>query len=429
MDAPQPRPAGAPGTTSPAPNIRPTRGRERLLAVDALRGFALLGILMVNMPMFNVPPEVWWWRAPWDHSALDRAAEVLIRVFAEAKFYTLFSFLFGVGMALQMRRILARGGRFIALYVRRLFILLIIGLAHGLLLWHGDILTTYALMGFPLLLLRNWRTRTLLIAALLLYLIPLVFFYGHLALSDAMRLADPEYAAEAAEWTSVWMDYRTELAEDQVEVWSTGTWSDIFYERLDMHRRDLTSMGWFAVKVLAIFIIGFIAGRQGVFEDPLARGKLLRFCLGVGLPLGLLLNLAYVIVRGISDPIHYQWLNLTAELLHSAGAPILTGGYVAIFVVLAQRGWLRGLLRALAAVGRMALTNYLMQTIICTTIFYSFGFGLYGKVDYAAGLLLTLVIYATQVVLSTCWLSIFRFGPAEYIWRTLTYLRPQPLLR
>lgn len=408
----------------PAEPIRPD---ERINLVDALRGFALLGILSVNMQFFAdtpvaayVEPDAWpgWY---------DRAARWLVRFAAEGKFYSLFSMLFGFGMSIQMSRAAARGGRFAGMYSRRLLVLLGIGIAHVLFIWDGDILIWYALIGFVLLLFRNRRPRTLLIWAVVLICLPILIVGSFGALAEIARLT-PDGAAELRNLAVEQHDDALRAHREAIEAYGSGTYLDVMAQRL----RDWVS---FAVKIcytllpsiLAMFLIGLAAGKLGVFAAPERHGRLIRRVLIWGGAVGITGSATYAVLMNRPAGMDLTPLAVGIMAVWALSAPALA----LFYAVAATRMWQArsdgGVLRVLCPLGRMALTNYLMQSLVCTLIFNGYGLGLFRKVGPAAGLALTLGIWLAQIPLSYFWLRNFRFGPAEWLWRTLTYGRAQPM--
>lgn len=410
-------------------SVAPIPQAERIQIVDSLRGFALFGILLVNMAIFYAPFQQILF--PVDPTAVwyDRAATWLIHFLAEGKFYTLFSLLFGLGLTLLMDRIQARGGRFVPLYLRRLFILLLIGLVHAFLIWPGDILIVYALLGALLIFFRKAKPRTLLIWAVILMAIPLLFNLGSLALIELGR-AVPEGAAQIdAALAEVEAGYLADI-EQADRVYPSGTFREITAQRA----YDYTSLGlisFFALgfNVLGLFLIGIYLGKRQIFQNLETNRPLLRKLLLWGLLLGLPANAIYATL--IMDTVRFapSGAALFATLAHGIGAPLLSLGYVAALSLLSTTPVWRARLKVLAPVGQMALTNYLMQSIVCTFIFYGYGLGFFGQIGAAAGILLTIVIFLLQIPLSHWWMKRYRYGPAEWLWRSLTYLKPQPMRR
>ena len=409
--------------------VAPVSQAERVQIVDILRGFALFGILLVNMAIFYAPFQQLLFPADPAAAWYDRAATWLIHFLAEGKFYALFSLLFGLGLTLLMSRIEARGGRFVPLYLRRLLILLLIGLVHAFLIWPGDILVLYALLGALLIFFRHAKPRTLLIWAVILMAIPPLFNLGSLALIEVGR-AMPEGAVQIdAALAEVEAGYLADV-ERADRVYTNGTFSEITAQRV----YDYTSLGllsFFALgfNVLGLFLIGIYFGKRQIFQNLETNRPLLRKLLLWGLLIGLPANAIYATL--IMDTVRFAPSGAAgiAALAHGIGAPLLMLGYVAALSLLSMTPVWGARLKALAPVGQMALTNYLMQSIVCTLIFYGYGLGLFGKIGAAAGILLTFVIYLLQIPISHWWMKRYRYGPAEWLWRSLTYLKPQPMRR
>ena len=415
------QPASTP--TTPIITVGPIAPQERIQVVDILRGFALLGILLVNMAIFRAGWAATQPVTPATTGMLDRLAAHAIDLFAEGKFFTLFSFLFGFGFAIQMIRAQERGVAFVPRFMRRLLVLFVIGLAHAFLLWCGDILVSYALLGFVLLLFRNrspralliWATILLLGMALLLGAVLGLIEYGRTVPDGAEQIVLAEQGMRAS---------FAQQADEELRVYSSGSYSEIVAYRARSMPSVYATVLFQAPPILAMFLLGLYAGKRGIFHDPAAHTTLLRRVRFWGVIVGLLLSLLVVLVetqRGILSAALAPLLNM------SLAGPILSMGYAATITLLAQHERWRARLAPLGAAGRMALTNYLLQTLICTTIFYGYGLSLFGQVGAAAGVGLTIAIYALQISFSVWWLQRFRFGPMEWLWRSLTYGHVQPL--
>jgi uncharacterized protein len=414
---------------SARPTLAPVQQAERIQIVDILRGFALFGILLVNMAIFSHPFQTILFPAdpamPW----YDRAATWLIHFAAEGKFYSLFSLLFGLGLTLLMERIQARGGRFVPLYGRRLLVLLVIGATHASLIWMGDILLMYALLGFPLILFRKARPRTLLIWAVILIAIPLLFTAAATGLVELGR-AMPEGAAQIDQaFAQTEAGYTADLARAN-RVYASGTFGEVTQQRIyDYSSMGLTSFFVLGFNVLAMFLVGVWFGQRQVFQDLEANRLRFRKLLIWGLIVGIVGNATYATLIMTLPRFNPNWSLLLATVAQGVGAPLLCLAYLSALALLSLRPAWGARLKVLAPVGQMALTNYLMQSIICTLIFYGYGLGLFGQVGPAAGILLTVVIYLIQIPVSHWWMKRFRYGPAEWLWRSLTYLKPQPMRR
>ncbi|MEM9665775.1 MAG: DUF418 domain-containing protein [Bacteroidota bacterium] len=411
--------------TALAPHLhRPIAAGQRLHVLDVLRGFALLGIVLANVQYFaglfflEMVGAV-------ASSPLDEAVHVAIEVLVHGKFYSLFSLLFGIGCALFLGRAEAKGLAARPLFRRRLWILLGIGGVHALLLWAGDILMIYALLGFALVPFYGRSSRTLLTWATGLLALPIVAYAVMWAAGITDPLAPPPAdpgAASAPEdgfnpilfmITGFQGGYLDVLGANLVQL--VGRWVDVI-------------MSFRLPRVLGLFVLGLWVGQRGLLHDLEAHAGLLRRVAAWGLGLGLALNgaMAYF-VADVAPFLPGSPLGMAEVVVGAVGVPVLMLGYTAGIALLMRSGGVARVLMRLAPVGRMALTNYLLQTVICMVLFYGLGFGLYGQVGTAAATAIGLAIFVVQVPLSQWWLGRYRFGPAEWVWRRLTYRVPLAL--
>ncbi len=400
----------------------PVGAGERSALLDALRGWALLGILVANMMSFTgfsfMPdPE----RAKLMLAGLDDAMEFGLEWLVIGKFYALFSLLFGIGFAIQIGRLEQRGegtGR----YLRRLFILFLFGLAHLLLLWLGDILALYAAMGAVLLLFRRASDRALLVWAAILWTLPILWAAAiHFA---GFAPDEPIFNAAIRTITATGLD----VSRGPLPVFQSA---DIA-AHLKAHPgealirlADLVRQMRFT-KVLGMFLIGLWIGRRAIHANAAKYRPLLRRVAIVGLGVGLPLSAVKAVL--FMWPNESPGIEVAGELFYCLGTPTLALGYAAGFTLL----WLgarRGAAEIAAPAGRMALTNYLMQTVLQSAIFYGWGLGLLGKFGLVIILPLSAAIFALQIAYSRWWLARYRFGPAEWLWRSATYGALQPMRR
>lgn len=409
-----------------APPPAPIAPAERIETLDVLRGFALLGILLVNMALFSWPCyDLFMAAQPWTTRA-DLVADWLVRLFAEGKFISLFSFLFGLGMAIQMARATARGVGFVGRYVRRLLVLLAIGLAHAFLIWEGDILVMYALFGFLLLAFRNRKPTTLLVWAGIFLLVPAVIYSliaGVMALGSLVPVVAATIEKELAA-TNAWYE---QAAAENLYAFAHGSVAEVFRQRARNVMFLYQYVWYYAPMFFAMFLFGLYAGRRRILHEVEANLGFIRRVFVWGLALGLPANLIYAVTYAMADPASASPLWVVTAATLAVGGPALCFAYAAAITLLLRRNAVHQFLHPLAAVGRMALTNYLLQSLVCTTIFYSYGLGWYGSVGRAPGVVLALAIYAAQIPFSVWWLKRFRFGPMEWLWRTLTYGQRQPM--
>ncbi|AXG79554.1 DUF418 domain-containing protein [Streptomyces paludis] len=407
--------AGRGTSTSASTGTGTGTGTRRLADVDALRGFALLGILLVNIPFFasgyTLPGVADPARTAWH----DGVASGLIQFVFEAKFYLLFSFLFGYSFTLQLDSAAARGVGFRPRFLRRLGALFLIGVANAALLYYGDILITYALFGLLLFLMRGISPRRALWVA---GIITGVFVLLFLALATAVALFDGSSSPTAAEHAKMLADGRA-----ATEAMRGGPWS-VIADRVS----ELTTTLPLTIFIqgplaFSAMLVGLAAGKLRVLADrgadPAAYGRKLRTIQWIGFPVGLAGSAFYTFAS--TD-------NLFAGGLHFLTAPFLTAAYVATLLRFFRT--VRGgrVAEALARPGRMALTNYLSQSLLCVLIFTGTGLGLIGRVPYAGVIGIALAIYSVQLLWSAWWLRRFRMGPVEWLLRAATYLE-RPAMR
>jgi len=390
---------------------QPVQPSERLIAIDALRGFAVFGILVVNILFFAVPIP-WISSAHWTGPA-DRVAMFVIEVFFTAKFYTTFAILFGFGFGLQMIRAEIADRPFLRIYVRRILFLLLIGILHASLIWYGDILHVYALLGLLLIPFRRLTAAAIAPVMLIAVFVPIgLFFLTALAVSMT-----GDAGGSGTDF------FRT---TEVIRTYASGSWGEIHGQRLSDRMYLSAGALFFWPTIFAMFLGGMLLSRTDIAYRPADYRGPLRIAATAGLSIGLPLNvLAWWLQQGL-DPMDFGWRMAWHQAVLAAGATLLAIGYGSIVLLLSSRP---AVLAPFAAVGRMALTNYLLQSVIGTLIFYSYGLGLFGSLGPAVLLPIALGIFAVQVPLSFLWLKRFRYGPVEWLWRGATYGRLPTLRR
>jgi uncharacterized protein len=398
----------------------PVAPGERIQVLDILRGFALLGILTVNMQLFSTPIHLVLTGSQEWEQARDLAADALVRFFAHGKFYPIFSLLFGLGMGLQQQRAIERGTPFGRFHVRRLLALLGIGMGHAFLIWEGDILLVYALSGFLLLAFVNRREVTLVIWAVVCLMIPVLIMGAFYLLLLAGSMV-PEIAREIDQAFAEQESFYRRGAEATLQAYGHGTYGEIFRQRLANLFFLYKVSIFYLPMIFGMFLLGLLAAKRGWLAHVSGRQAFFRKTLWWAGVIGLIGNTVFFLSfeRQADDPRSFWSVAGTAGM--SFGATALALCYISALALLTQHEWWFRRLAWLAPVGRMPLTNYLAQSLICTTIFYSYGLALFGKVGPAAGLLLALGIFSVQVLWSRWWMKRFQFGPAEWLWRRMTY--------
>ncbi|SFP74999.1 DUF418 domain-containing protein [Salibacterium halotolerans] len=389
--------------------------QNRIVSLDMLRGFALLGILTANMAVFKSPafqlqsiPGV---SPSFPSDMLDKGVTFMIDWLVIGKFYPLFSFLFGIGFFLFYETLKEKEMNAERLYKRRLAFLMAAGLVHLVFLWSGDILHTYAAAGLLLLPFIHRRSRTVLTWAVLL-LVTTSLFTSFLTISGNF------YAASGSGYT----EQALAGAAKAEDVYSSGSYSDILRYRLDEEiPLVLSNLVLNVPQILGLFLIGLYVGKKGHVQraDKHLKGwkKTMIFMLSAG---GLLSFLYAALLHGLL-PLPLWLADGAAQGINMIAGPLLMLGYTSFFVIITQKRRFSTFLQPIAAAGRMALTNYLLQTVICLLLFYGFGLQLFGTMGAASGFLITLVIFSTQTAFSYLWLTYYSHGPMEKLWRLWIY--------
>jgi len=426
-------------STHSAAWVGPTAPGNRIVALDVLRGFALLGILFVNIMSFSGIASL---GQEWTGFA-DKAVQGFIQFFVRGKFLSLFAILFGIGFVMQIARLEEKTGHYLWTYGRRLLVLYLFGVAHRV-LDPAEVLYGYAICGALLLLFRRVSLKALLLWALLLVPLP----YLHTAIVSTLATVEPSsQVLEEAEQTEQQTNQQVEdededtdsgnswnpyAGERAVRVHSEGDLSEVLAYNIQFSVTRATSSWvnylWGPPVLLPLLLVGAFIGRRRIIERIHDEIPLLRKAFWIGLGFGIAGTWFGKVLFGWAamdgwDP----WLWFAGSVLWVLASWSMALGYAAGIVLLVQRNFWQLCLRPLQAVGRLALTNYLLQTLICTTLFYSYGLGLYGKVGPAVAALLAIAIYLLQVALSSFWVRRFQFGPAEWLWRSITYGRLQPM--
>ena len=398
----------------------PVEGKQRHIILDALRGIALLGICLANFPEFSL------------YSFLDKdAAEALptagtdhfvkylLYIFIDGKFYTIFSLLFGIGFSIILANNRSRGANGTIIFYRRMCILLIIGFAHLMLLWSGDILMLYALIGMLLPLFLKMSDRTILCSAILLLALPIAIDYSCEAFGISL-------SSQLTEWQ--WqLCHRYGITEQNFAYWlsDADSYRDIFKFLCmgSVERMQEFVYGNRYFKVLGLFLIGFYIGRNRLYARLSEHTLFIKRICTIGLLAGLPLSALYAWSAISGHPLGTG----THTLLYFISVYITSFGYIAALslIYLKHSDW--RLWRLFSYPGRMALTNYLGQSVAGIIIFYGIGFGLGSKIGLVYADLIALAVFILEILLSCIWLRHFRFGPFEWLWRCLTYKRLFPL--
>jgi uncharacterized protein len=391
---------------------------QRILSLDVLRGFAVLGILVMNIQSFSMPSAAYINPTAYGNlEGINLWVWILSHLLAAEKFMTLFSMLFGAGVLLFSERAESREKNSALLHYRRMGWLLLFGLLHAYLLWHGDILVCYSLCGMLVFLFRKKSPRTLLILAAGFFVVPMI-------LNSLSGMSIPYWPeAQVQELMQDWKPSELQL-QDELLAYRSG-WAGQMGKRMEeaLFMQTFLFLMQTFWRVMAMMLLGMALFKLRILTAE-RSGVFYRNMTGVGLFTGFLLvgagiwmnfrndwSLGYSMFFGIQ----YNYLGSVAVAL----------GYLGIFMGISRWKRAGSLKRVLALAGRMAFTNYILMTLLATFLFYGHGLGLYGSVERWQQFLLTIGIWGFVLTVSALWLKHFRYGPLEWLWRSLTYWRRQ----
>jgi len=408
--------------TPPHTRPAPVSEAERIGSLDVLRGFAVLGILTMNIGSFSMPSATYQNPTVWgDLTGLNRLVWGLTHVLGDLKFMAIFSMLFGAGMVLMAERREARGGSAWGLHLPRMAWLLLFGLAHAYALWYGDILVWYAVTGTLLFGFRKLSPRRLITLALVLWAVG----SGLMAVAG---LSVPSWPEEDRTELVADLDPPPAALEAEVVTYRGG-WLEQMEHRVPEALGMQTGVYgfWAFWRVGGLMLLGMALFKLGIFS---AKASTATYWIMVGA--GLVVGIPLILV-GISRNVATDWAApdffFLGSLYNYWGSIPVALGWVGSVMLVCSGGALPAVTERLAAVGRMAFTNYIAQTAICTTIFYGHGLGLFGSIDRVGQAGIVLAVWAVQFAVSPWWMRRFRAGPLEWLWRSLVYRRMQPFKR
>lgn len=383
--------------------LTPTTLTNRIEALDLLRGFALLGILIANMLLFQTP---YFYIEPYSYFSASGDLEAFkwISIFVQGSFYPIFAFLFGYGLNMQYEKAIKRNESYAKMMAKRLTILLVFGLIHALFIWSGDVLFSYATLGFTLLFLVRIPAKWLSMIAAFLYIIPGILLYFVTKFIVEMDSA------------GVTTDLMNQSQIDNaLDVFANGSFGEILaFRTVEWLVFGLTSTFLGIFIVLPIILFGAAMSKWKVIERAHAMKWRLVIVGVITMGLGL-----WVKALPFTKSPTFDYFQLQSTF----GGVLLAAGYASIFLLFTTSKKFRSFFSPLGKAGRMSLTTYIMQSVIATLIFYGFGFGLYGKMSLWVGTLIALSIFVVQVIFAEIWLSKFKMGPIEKVWRIGTYGR------
>ena len=392
--------------TSPALTASESpKSTNRLQIVDVLRGFALFGILFINVLTFRGPGHTW--------TGLDNIVDTWVVILGQGKFVTSFSILFGLSLALQFERV---GDKpYLRSYVRRIAALLMFGVLHFVLLWEGDILMQYVIPGIVLLFFVRRKPRTIALSAAAFYLLAMAFFSLILIVSASQRANQPP---------------SSEPPLIPLAAYTHSTYSELVSDRWQALPNFLAEHLISSVFLLYTFLTGLYVAKRGILHHPKQHIVLIKRTFRWGLPVGLVMNVVSILGlpyrNALALPLQLIWFFCSIT-----GLIVLALGYLSGMILLWLNGGarIRQILTPLAAVGRMSLSNYILQTIILTTLFYGYGLGWYDQFTPIQGIIIPIGIYTINLIFSNLWMARFRYGPLEWIWRCITNWKIQPIAK
>lgn len=401
-------------------SIAPVPSSERIVAIDVLRGFALLGILIINIQTFAMIDASYLNPAAYgDLTGLNGWVWKLSHIFADQKFMTIFSILYGAGILLITGKAEAKGKKPAGLHYRRTLWLLVIGLMHAYLLWYGDILVAYACCALWVYLLRRKSPKTLLTVGLIvLSVAPILWLLSGWAVQ---YWPEEAYKNAVLNWKP-----NVEMIAKELAIYQGG-WSAQMEHRIptSIEFQTFVFLFWAVWRAGGLMIVGMAFFKWGILTAERSKAfyaRLALICSAIGLPI-----VIYGMIRSINADWSYDYAMFFGRQFNYMGSLFVSTGFIAAIMLLSKSETFLKRVRPLAALGRMALTNYFLQTIICTTIFYGHGLGLFGKVERTGQILIVFSVWVFQLIVSPLWLRHFRFGPAEWLWRSLSYMKRQPM--
>lgn len=416
--------------------LTPIQQSDRIQSLDVIRGIVLCGILLMNINAFGLANSYFDPTVAGGFTGWNLYAWVTANLFFEGTMRGLFSLLFGVGMFIFLDRLTKRGAGIKAadIFFRRLMWLLVFGLIHGyLLLWTGEILYDYALMGFLVYSFRNLAPKKLILAATVLVLGGMLWNYSDfrkseklaadVALIDTYKAENKELTKELEESQTQWEKMQEERSPEFIAEFNSSMqkgYFDVvaFLAPINLHFDTWMSYRHGLWDVLSMMLIGIALFKWKVLSTEKSWGFYAGFA-AMGYLIGLSINYyeLQVILEGQFSPVSMAESNLTYDL----GRIATCMGHLGLIMLFCKSNFLIWLKSSLAAVGKMALTNYIMHSLICMIVFTGVGFGLFGKFQRYELLYVVFSIWIFQLILSPIWLRYFHYGPMEWLWRNLSY--------
>jgi uncharacterized protein len=409
-------------------SIAPVQLKDREVFMDVLRGIAILGIFIANLQYFSFYyPKA---AGTFIYPDLDHQFSFLHAMFIEGKFYSIFSLLFGWGIALQISRSKADDPATAKFIRRRLWFMMLLGGIHLLFIWTGDIVAFYAMVGFLLVALRKKSNKKLLMIGISLILSPIVLYF--LKMKFLWLNAPAGILAECSNYLQVHLAGIPKGTDDaEVIKQSHSLITDI---KVNLSNTPFRYAYLFFVsripKVLGMMLIGFVIGRSGIYKRLMEYKKQLLWFIIVALVVSIPAN--YMLAHYMETPNNYYNFKIEGwyeTVVYAVGVAPLAMVYTILLALLFQQKIIQTILKPIAPVGKMAFSNYMSHSIIGIITFHAIGFGYMQQVGPLAWTVFAVIVFIFQIIISTVWLKYFEFGPIEWIWRSLTYGKKQKMLK
>lgn len=398
----------------PQQSLLPQNPGQRIVSIDTLRGFAVLGILIMNIQHFSMIGAAYINPTAYgDLGGINKWVWIFSHLLGSEKFMSIFSILFGAGIVLFTERALAKGRRGGPLHYRRNFWLLLFGLIHAYLIWHGDILVTYSLCAFLVFVFRKMKPLTLVLISMLFFIVPLSisWFFG----STMQYWPEEAYNDNMQSWLPDTENVQKELAAMQ------GSWIN----QMDYRIPGAIFMETFLFfiqtfwRVTSMMLLGMALYKWGVLSATRSKVFYQRMTI-IGLLVGFVI-VGFGIQQNFQKNWSMEYSMFFGYQFNYIGSVAVALGYIGLIMLIIQSGVLKCFVKTLSSVGKMAFSNYILMSLICTFIFYGHGLGLFGKVERWAQILFVFVIWILLLVGSPLWLKKYRYGPLEWVWRALSY--------
>ncbi len=396
----------------------PIEQQNRYLSLDFIRGLAIFSILIINIQAFgNLFASIFNPTVNGDFSGVNLGTWFFTHIFTEQKFYTIFTMLFGAGVIVMAERASARGLSAARIHYRRSLLLILFGFTHGFFIWYGDILSTYGIYALLVYLLWRKSPRTLMITGLsLILLVALMMVGGSYYIPEEM-LAEMQQNFIPGQ----------DIIDKEV-VGYLGDWSQNFAQRVEMMKMMLPIILFTGFRIAGGMLIGMALYKWGIINGQKSTAfykKLVYFCFLPGIAI-VAFGAYKLYLFGFQDA---KITQMQLGHFNFLGSVLMAIGYIGLFNLIFLSGGFNWLKKKLQAVGQMAFSNYIAQSLICTTIFYGFGFGLFNSLSRFELFLVVIPVLVLQLIWSEWWLVRFHYGPLEWLWRSLTYFKSQPFKR